>query len=168
MSENKNEQENNEKGFTLMEVLITITIIAILSAIAIIGYTKVYSGMRDTLAKTRLGVFAEAESRFKLGMGRGRYAGACELTNTTSGSGEKLIPETIAKFDASCAPVPIGDWAVSGVDEGSAVLRNKFLIRLTKQNPAAGEFGEYCISEDGVLRRATAVGSCDRTSEAVQ
>lgn len=166
---------NGQKGFTLVEILIAVVIMAILSTIAIIGYTKVTQGMRDRLARTRLAVFAEAQSRFKLGMGRGRYAGACELARTTSNTGELLIPETVARFDGNCTPIPLGDWYISddiANQINNPTLKNRFIIRLTKGDPLGGRSTDvYCIAEDGVLRRGISSGrngGCDRNSPSVE
>lgn len=161
---------NRAMGFTLIEILVVIVIIAIIASIAVISYSRVQRGIRDKLAQTRLAVLADAQTRFRVGLGRGRYAGVCELANTTSSSGEALINETTAKFDAACAPVAIDGWSVR--DEvanplnpsADPTLRRGFLMFLN--NSQAGGV-EYCMGEDGVLRRSNQSG-CTRSSEAVQ
>lgn len=44
----------NEKGFTLVELIVVIAIVAILAAVGIIGYTQFISDARDTKAKSEL------------------------------------------------------------------------------------------------------------------
>lgn len=162
-----------QQGFSLIELLIVIIIISVLSSIAVIGYNRVQRGIRDKMAQTRLAVFADAQTRFSVGLGRGRYATACELTQTRSARGEVLIPETTAKFDnptSSCTPVPIDGWYVSdGLTAADAAtsptLRRQYLIRLYREG-GAGE--NYCISSvDTVLRKSDA-GACSLSSNPVQ
>ena len=44
----------NEKGFTLVELIVVIAIVAILAAVGIIGYTQFINQARDSNAKTEL------------------------------------------------------------------------------------------------------------------
>jgi prepilin-type N-terminal cleavage/methylation domain-containing protein len=44
----------NEKGFTLVELIVVIAIVAILAAVGIIGYTQFIQNARDTKAKSEL------------------------------------------------------------------------------------------------------------------
>ena len=162
--------KHGEQGFTLIEILVVIVIIGIISAIAVLSYTAVQRGIRDKLAQTRLAVFADAENRFRVGLGRGRYATACELANTTSNTGEKLIPETIAKFEnptSTCEEVPVDGWYVTdGLESNGSEpsLRKQFLIQLVK---ADGSRATYCISEDGILRKSDR-GACSRSNSPVE
>ncbi len=44
----------NEKGFTLVELIVVIAIVAILAAVGIVGYTQFISSARDTKAQAEL------------------------------------------------------------------------------------------------------------------
>src|SRR5690554_4644392 len=44
----------NEKGFTLVELIVVIAIVAILAAVGIIGYTQFIKNARDTKAQSEL------------------------------------------------------------------------------------------------------------------
>lgn len=44
----------NEKGFTLVELIVVIAIVAILAAVGIIGYTQFISNARNTKAQSEL------------------------------------------------------------------------------------------------------------------
>ena len=44
----------NEKGFTLVELIVVIAIVAILAAVGIVGYTQFISNARETAAQSEL------------------------------------------------------------------------------------------------------------------
>lgn len=167
----KMKNNKTQRGFTLIEILVVIVILAVIGSIAVLSYNRVQRGIRDKLAQTRLAIFADAQTRFRVGLGRGRYAGVCELSRTMSSTGERLIGETTAKFDAACVPIEVDTWAVR--DEvvnpinpaADTTLRRGYLMFLNSSN--SPNF-EYCMGEDGVLRRGAASGDCTEASEPVE
>lgn len=46
--------KKNEKGFTLVELIVVIAIVAILAAVGIVGYTQFIQNARDTKAQSEL------------------------------------------------------------------------------------------------------------------
>jgi type IV pilus assembly protein PilA len=44
----------NEKGFTLVELIVVIAIVAILAAVGIVGYTQFIQNARETAAQSEL------------------------------------------------------------------------------------------------------------------
>ena len=113
-------KKNNNKGFTLMEMLIVVAIIAVLVAIAIPVFT-------NSLEKAR-----EATDAANL---RSAYAecAVAMLSDTTDAQGysKKVDPvQTVAGFahlgdDAKIADVTIkGDTGLSAIKKGTAVYVN--------------------------------------------
>ena len=146
--------------------MVVLAIIGIIAAIAGLKYAGVFSGVSNKMQTTRLSVIAEAQSRFRVSMGKGRYASLCELAQTTSNTGEKLLSDKIA------AGITVGTYGctydfVDGwkLVEDTSNLRNKFLVQLVNQDLSLTD--AYCISEDGVLRKGTN-SSCSRTSPPVK
>lgn len=155
-------KENKEAGFTLIEILIVIVIIAVITGLAVLGYQKVVRGTKDKLAQTRLAVIAEAQSRFRVGMGRGRYATLRELSQTTSNTGERLVPNSILTFTTRTGiyPAVIDGW---GLYEERSNLRTQFGVVLYKTDYSTNT---YCVYEDGILRKGpdSVPTNCTRTS----
>ena len=74
----------NNKGFTLMEVLIVVAIIAVLIAIAIPVFTGQLEKARDAVSVANLrSAYAEAQVTYLLG-----DTGNAEITGTYTGTGE--------------------------------------------------------------------------------
>ena len=151
----KNYQQ--QQGFTLIELLITIVILAILASVAILYGPAILKGSKDKLAQTRLATVAEAQNRFKGGMGRGRYGSVCELARTPTEDGSVLLPASVAKFDESCAPVAIDGWFVRdniGASDPSEnmALRKTYMVHLLNQE---SEEIKFCMGPDGILRKPT-------------
>lgn len=155
---------NSNKGFTLIELMIVMVIIGIIAGIAVLGYLGVIGGVKDKLSQTRLSALAEAQSRYRIGLGRGRYASLKEIAAARSNTGEPLVPDTILKFDRNHPdePVVANGWILGEDIENQ---RTQFRMYLSKD-----ELTALCIHEDGVLRkgRGSKPSSCDRSSEPVE
>ena len=165
---NKYMHNKNQKGFSLVELLVVVVIVGIISAIATLGYLRTVGSMRDSMTRTRLFQAAQAQSQFRTGLGRRRYAALPELAATVTPQG-KLLSEAVLKLDANNVSQPIDNWILEqtpGTPTDTAYLRNKFDIRIRPAN-AAGTDKIYCIHEDSVEREGTLAGGCNRTSPAV-
>lgn len=161
--------QKEQSGFSLIELLVVVTIVGIISTIAVIGYTRSVRLMRDSIAQTRLFQIAEAQAQYKTALGRRRYATLSELSATVTPQG-LLVPESVLKLDGGGVSQPIDNWVLEpspGAAQNAAYLRYKFDLRI-RAAAAAGADKIYCIHEDAVEREGTLSGGCTRTSPAVE
>lgn len=155
----KSSNNRKQQGFSLIELLITIIILAILATVAIIYGPAVMKSSRDKLARNRLATVADAQSRFKGGMGRGRFGSVCELTKIPTEDGSVLLPSSVAKFDEACKPVAIDNWYVednigAGDPAENAALRKTYMIHLRSE---LSKDLKFCMGPDGILRQPKSV-----------
>ena len=71
---------SSQSGFTLMELLITLAILAIVASIAIPAYSRYVAKARQEDARVQLMAIKQAEEMYKL-----QYAGYTNQTNLLSG-----------------------------------------------------------------------------------
>lgn len=137
-----------ESGFSLIELLIAVVVIGVLVAISVIGYNAVIKGTKDKIQVFRLSDYAKAQENFKVVKGKRRYATIAELCQA------RMLPDNIAKFDASCTQEAINGWVIVPVDEDVTFLRSNFRAILKKTNHTQEDGPMYCINADGVLRQS--------------
>ena len=98
----------NEKGFTLMELMVVIVIVAILAAVAVPLYINYVKDAQRTEAKAAVGAIATAEQTYYLRCSTlspdpancPRYASLAELTST----GLVQIDEVLHKWQVTVTP----------------------------------------------------------------
>lgn len=162
------------KGFTLMEALIALAVLAIIAAIALPIFTKARSGAGERLVRPRLQNIAAAETSFRSTLGKNRYAPLSELRNTLV-EGVPLISPTLMK--EAGGSVSFDGWALSEVEPAGS---NTFGIKAVPLGggKSTGPGGDaqggaiqsdcssiaYCIFEDNVVRKGTAC-DCTRKSD---
>jgi len=87
----------NQKGFTLMELMVVIVIVAILAAVAVPLYINYVKDARRTEAKAAVGALATAEEEYYLN--NNTYAAVPPWTNLIAPEGQKkqtnLSQETV-------------------------------------------------------------------------
>lgn len=154
-----------ERGFSLIELLIVVGIIAILSAITLIGYRAVMGGGKEKMVTVKLKEIAEAQMQYRVGNGRRRYATLQELRTTMSAAGTPLLSPMVAPADGSGTATASQGWIIrepTGAPSGSA-LSTAFAVEAVPASASISGFA-YCIFEDGQLRRDTTARGCTRTS----
>lgn len=92
--------KKNQKGFTLVELIVVIAIVAILASVAIVGYTQFINNARQTKAQSELDqiynvMYADAVLGVKLDA-EGKVVETGEVVELTVESGKLIIVETTA------------------------------------------------------------------------
>jgi prepilin-type N-terminal cleavage/methylation domain-containing protein len=98
----------SKSGFTLVEMVIVIALIAILSGIAIIGYIKVQSNTRDNTRSADVTVITDALERYYAQ--NGEYPSVRSLVNNYSGNTGTVVAAklNIATASLSFPRMPSG------------------------------------------------------------
>lgn len=107
------------QGFTLVELLIAITIIAILSSLALVSYNTIQQNARDARRKTDVNAMVQAVELYR--QLNNTYPAASCVTNTSSGNFGNLITTTyINKIptDPTCTGT-VGTTAPCGCTSGN-------------------------------------------------
>jgi prepilin-type N-terminal cleavage/methylation domain-containing protein len=86
-----------EDGFTLVELLITVVIIAILTAIAVPAYISVVTSSQDSAAKQAISSILAAEDLYYSGAGEGTIPLGTYATEATLIGSAKLIDMDVTK-----------------------------------------------------------------------
>ncbi len=120
-----------QKGFTLIEVMITVAIIAILSAIAIPSYTDYVRRARITEAT---GALASMRVKFEQFFQDNRtYAGACTTAPAVSVA---MMPVATAHFTFACPVLTATNYTITATGIAATSMAG-FTYQLAMQ-PATG------------------------------
>ena len=131
-------------GFSMMELLIVVAIIAILAAIAIPSFIASRRAGYENTAKQKLAAIGQQQTAFKTLIGKRRYGSIAELQAANAG-GSALL---------TTSDTTVTGWTFS--DEGATSATNFG----AKVLPAPGNPANYSfyISEDQTLRRCALTG----------
>lgn len=135
--------KKNQKGFTLVELIVVIAIVAILAAVGIVGYTQFISNARDSNAKTELDVIYNAMRAESIAEDLVLEVNNAKVTVSAAGAGRVLL--TFAKVDAN---EDEGDYDRVFkklldryvMDEGQTTYDGKFTLTVTGSNKGTLEY----------------------------
>lgn len=128
------DQSKRDRGFTLTEVLVSITIIAILSSIAMPQYFRVIEKNRFALARQWVITLHGAQERRLARMPFTYYAGA-------------IGPNT---FDVNLGPIRHFNPGAIGVGAGPS-----WSITVTRQGPCPPVYGCYAVTYNSLTAQFT-------------
>ena len=120
-----------QKGFTLIEVMITVAVIAILSAIAIPSYTDYIRRARITEATQAMAAMRVKFEQFF--QDNRTYAGACTVAPAVSVA---MLPVNTANFTFACPVRNATDYAITATGIAGTSMAD-FTYRMAMQ-PATG------------------------------
>lgn len=156
----------SQAGFTLVELVITIAIIIILTAIALIGGPAVINGVNENRIKAKMSAIGAAANTFRTTMGQKRYPTLQELATRQPGQTSALVPDLVIT-----GTPPQAEYAGYVITSGGIAPTDKtFTVYATKggASPSLTNRSFYIVFEDGVLRRTTTGSVSERTAPPVK
>jgi len=134
-----------KRGFTLVEIMIIVAIIALLAAIAIPNLTRARLQTNELAAQSALKTIAKAEAAY-------RSANPNYATLSQLGPANTL----------GCATEPC---IKSGYSFTCAAVTDTFVVRALPQTPNVSGARNFCITEDGTVRvNATITAATDHAT----
>ncbi|MEN8219380.1 MAG: type IV pilin protein [Pseudomonadota bacterium] len=115
----------NVRGFSLIEAMITITILSILAAIAIPSYQYAMMKSRRADAKIALTELAQAQETFYID----RRTYALNLNTTTSA--DTIRCQSFCKMEGTQAVSPDGYYALDIAPRGGGTIATGFVLKAT-------------------------------------
>lgn len=157
----------SSRGFSLIEMLIVVAIIAVVSAIVVPQLVPTKRGTQEQLVIDKLASVAQLQEAFRVDLGYKRYGRLSEMRQAQTGAGP-LMNQTLAPADTNGNPVANQGWIIrESSTPTDTTLRSSFAIEAVPEagNPSTNR---YCVHEDGEVRRATGGAQCGRTSTPVR
>jgi prepilin-type N-terminal cleavage/methylation domain-containing protein len=135
----------NRKGFTLVEIMIVVAIIALLAAIAIPNLLRARLQANESAAQAALKTVATAEVTYRTA--NPNYGSLLELGNATP-----------AYIDSVLRDGQKSGYDFTVTDVGT-VTPDQFHAAAEPHSPGVSGVRSFCVCEDGVLRVQAAGGT---------
>lgn len=97
------------RGFTIIELLITVVVISTLSSISIVSYTRVQSNVRDTRRATQISMLTESLEKYY--SDNGEYPGCKAMSQTP----EVIVSDTLKNLNKGSLSMPLNTGGTSSI-----------------------------------------------------
>jgi len=149
------------RGFTIVELLIVIVVIAILAAISIVAYNGIQNRTNDTAVKNDLSTLAKKMELYKIDdpSGQYTYGGAYNIPSTLNMKPSKSSYETTGPYSLlNCTTASHTEYAVLAVSKSGKKFYISSLSGGVKEDTTAANFHDTPACP-GVLTGSTGAGA---------